>query len=60
MFEIYNYKINNMSYIWNKVIFTERGGSVVTHETRIREIPGSKSRRRPTCLRFLMVSSILK
>ena len=23
--------------------FTERGGSVVTHETRIREVPGSNS-----------------
>ena len=23
------------------LIFTERGGSVVTHETRIREVPGS-------------------
>ena len=35
-------KIENLIHTCiNNYIITERGGSVVTHETRIREVPGS-------------------
>ena len=50
----------NTDTVGLKYFMTERGGSVVTHETRIREVPGSNPGAEQPDWGFLWFSSVIK
>ena len=50
---------NNVSS-FSQEVYTERGGSVVTHETRIREVPGSNTGADQPDRVFSCFSSVIK